>query len=230
MTVEDIVEAMGELVSYGSLFIETQPDPWAANFITNVANYVGAKRPLSTEQARIVLKLAHRIEPVFAEVVKRTRYYPKALSHAEFRSILEAPSYRQPTYQSANIPKEARYLGDNKIGFRFKRNDQIINDIKALKARSGSTLGTDPPWFNREFRLWVVSVSSVTLDAIVTIINKHRFHVDDALIDYLALCADSRARFSALVYDPSLDVMALQVNDNSLLGWWAKNVARGEVM
>lgn len=225
MFVEDAVEVMAEYCMWGDLFGSVATDRWASDFVCNVATYTSNKRPLSTEQAKIILKLAARMTPEIVEKVRKR--CPSTVKVVDFEAIRANPTYRLPLYQSANILREVRFLGDNKLGFRFKRNDTIIADIKALAGRRSD--GVEAPFFNREHKMWVVSVCATVLSAITTLIDKHRFHADEDVFAYLTACTECFGQPSTFVADAELGLIACHIQDHPILAWWASYVADGEV-
>lgn len=219
-TVEDALGVLAHLHLKAGLFIIEYEDEWAERFITNVNNHVTLGRPLSSEQSKIVLKLVRRVRDFLIE---------HGESPTRIDDLLARPVHRQAVYQSSVMPKEVRYLGDNKLGFRFKYNDIIIGDIKALVPRE-PTYVHDRPWFHRDYNIWVVSVTRDSIDRIMNLIQKHRFDFDEGVIEYLALADNSKGLWSAFAYDPEIEVIAAQVNNNELVAWWSRYVVGGECL
>lgn len=194
---------------------------WTVRFLDNVYQHVENKKALSTEQVKIILKLARAIESTLIE--------QKKLVPGQLDSLIAFPRYRKEPYTSDNIPREVRYLGDNMLGFRFKFNDVIRSDIKSLRPRP-ALFDYEPYWFHKDFKLWVVRVTRDTLQPIQNLISKHRFQFDDDVVNYLMTAENSLNQKSEFVMDPEIGIIAGQICDNELLAWWAKNVARGEML
>lgn len=221
MTVEDAIERLAHHINRGLFTIEMKDD-WAFKFVANVSDYTLQNKPLSTEQAKIILK-----------IVRRTRDY--LIKHGESQESIDAlllsPQYRLTPYPSANVPREVRFLGDNLLGFRFKRNDAISQSIGGLvnhPADEGAVhLGSI--WFHREFRLWVVPVNRRNLDDVMEVIREHRFAFDDDVVEYLTLCANNRGRPAAFAADTDLGVIAGQVYDCEIIAWWSRSVLGGSL-
>ncbi len=217
MTVEDAVELMAEHVGSG-LFVSKMRDEWAAKFVVNVAEYSRSNKPLSTEQVRIVLKVFKRVEAYFLE---------QGLCASETASLFRNPTCRQEPYPSANVPREVRFLGDNVLGFRFKKNDTIVADLKALK--SIQDFSFNDLWFHREHRLWLVPVTRDSIHEIMALISRHRFDFDDMVAEYLTVAQNSAKRPSAFVADMEMGVIAAQVYDNEVVAWFTRNVLGGDL-
>ena len=217
MTVEDAIEIMANKVSRG-LYILERKDDWAAKFVRNVSDYTRTAKPLSTEQSRIILKLIRREKEYLVN---------HGVDARELNSILLSPEYRQTPYPSANVPREVRFLGGHFLGFRFKRNDEIVAAIQATMPRDDLRL-TDI-WFHRAHRLWVVPVTRENLDGLMRVIREHRFSIDDDVVEYLTLCENNRKRAPAYVADRDLGVIAGQIYDCEFTAWWTEHVLGGTV-
>lgn len=215
MTVEDAVELLNEQIYHG-LFTSFLSDPWAEGFIRNIVGYVQRNQALSTEQSRLALKL----------IARARSYLVEAGSPAvEIDALLRRPSYRQTPYPSANIPREARYLGDNLVGFRFKRSDFALADLRAAKAKMFFDRDL---WFHRGHRVWVMPVTRDTLGDVVEFIHRHRFDADAPLLAYLSEAADALGQPSSCATDPDLGVTAIWVPDNEVVAWFVSDVLGGE--
>jgi hypothetical protein len=219
MTVEDGVALLAECVD-GGLYVDCARDDWAVKFVRNVATHVSAGKALSTEQARIILNLLRRSrnEFVLRSIV--------GVRGVDLDRLLKAPTYRQPPYASANVPREVRYLGDNCLGFRFKRDDTISSDLKALVR--DQDFGFEDIWFHPMHRLWVVPINRDTIAEAMALISRHRFSFDDGVADFLAAASDATGQPSSVSTDPELGLTAVQVRDNEVAAWIVASVLRGQ--
>lgn len=217
MTVEDGVLLLADRVHAG-LFVSHRVDRWAAAFVTNVASYVRADKPLSTEQSRIILRLIARVRD---DLVEQAGAEPATIDW-----LIAHPSYRQPPHQSANVPREVRYLGEGFLGFRFKRNDAVSADLKAMVRDQDFPF--EDIWFHLNHRIWVVPVNRDTLIEIVDVIDRHRFACDAEVSAYLARAADALGDRSSASTDREIGVIAVQVRDNEMVSWLLRDVLRGE--
>ena len=221
MFVEDvIIDLNGRiLIDRDSVAAYLRSDTWSRNFIKSLANTVEHGRPLSTEQGR-----------VFLNVLRKVR------THAPFtgvEEVLETPKFRQEPYQSTFIPKEARYLGDNLIGFRCKRIAEIVRDIRELVklGQECSWLNNhDPVEFNHYAKMWIVPVNKENFKAILNLIAEYDFDIDDELAEYLALCDSSKGEISTFVYDLQSCKIVANICDNGVLSAWVAHVIYGELI
>lgn len=210
MTVEDLVLLMGSLRD--ALCAATHGDRvWVQSFLRNTSSRVERGGALSTEQGKIVLRLAQRFETLLADSGR--------VSGAELRELARRPRFRQPPYPSANVPREVRFLGANLLGFRFKYNEVILDDIKRLAPRAG-VMPAPRFWYHRAHRIWVTPLTRDTLDGVQQIIAKHRFDFDEAVVACLTAAANARGQPSQMALDGELKVIAAVVPDNELVAWF----------
>jgi len=202
-------------------------DPWRRKFLASLGDAVKAKKTLSSEQSRIFCKLVRENKEAIAEL-------DDEYSERLIDDFLTYGKHRRQPYQSYNLPREVRYLGDNKIGFRFKRSQEIIDDIKALKSRRQSekeSMRWRPhPTYNGAFRMWVVPVTGENVKQVMNIIRKHSFSFDDEVAEYFLLAENSRGQKSAMVHDPISGKFIINVCDNDALAAWVRNVMFGEML
>ena len=205
---------------------------WHRNFVTDVSSHIEAGKQLSTNQSTVILKL-------IAKVRKPLVHYGMA-TDADIDDILRHPEFRRPLYESPNIPREVRYLGDNILGFRFKQNDMIAALVRDLGRPAPTDCKFDwakmrklndllpRPQFNWQHRLWVVPVLRHNLSRIVKLINEYRFDVDPSATAYLRLARDSLDRPSAFTLAD--EVILGNVCDNPLLAAWVTCVSDGIIL
>lgn len=200
-------------------------DSWTRKFVASLEQSVSAGRALSSRQAEVFIKILKDVRPSIKETVA-------GLENDLFDYFLKSPVYRQQPYQSTPMRKEVRYLGDNKLGFRCKRADDIMHDIKNLANR-----GTESCWkqhqrpvFDRQHRLWVVSVNRDTLKPIMNIISNHNFAFDDAVAEFLTLASNSANETSTFMLDPTTGNIVANITDNPILESWIKYVLYGDVL
>ena len=202
---------------------------WHRNFVLNVSSHVEAGQQLSTNQSTVIIKL-------IAKVRRQIVHYGMA-TDADIDHLLCYPDFRRPLYESPNIPREVRYLGDNVLGLRFKQNDVIAALIRDLGRPPPTDWALDwaklrkmtdllpRPQFNWQHRIWLVPVLRHNLSRIVKLLNEYRFDVDPAVTAYLRLARDSQDRPSAFTLTD--EVILGNVCDNPLLAGWITCVADG---
>lgn len=215
ITVENILNALCNLVIDGSI-----KGDWHKNFIQSVATHVAMGKPLSTNQSENVLKIARNSITNLSKTMRKPQ--------AEVEAAIATPRHNQAPYQSASIKREVRYAGNDMLAFRFKHDPTAVADFKALKS------ATDPlsaiPYWNAQHRLWIVTVTPSNLDKVFNLIKRHRFEFDDAVLEYLTLCSNSKNVESVVVFDPESEQLVANVAGNPLLAYVMKNVLKGELV
>jgi hypothetical protein len=238
MYVEDLLVAIKSRLNHTRLTTIPRPfdgrldDPWHQDFIRSIAQHIAQQKSLSTNQAQAILRLIARVRP---QLVHNGMATDDELDELQIR-----PQYRQPLYESFNIPREVRHLGDNLLGFRFKQNDQIVERIKACSQPIvgdwlsvtvlAKTERLNKPYFDGDYRLWVVPVTRSNMRTLATLINEYRFGLDDATLTYLRLAMASVNQPSTIVLATETGVMLANVRDNPLLAGWLVAVAEGVVL
>lgn len=220
MHVEDALENLLILKHAKGLFTRVQKDDWKADFIENVAAYTRSGKPLSTMQSKMVLQIIQQVATVICE----PSFGAKMFDVDAVNELIRNPTHRLIPYPSADIPREVRWLGDNKLGFRFKKNPTIVHDIKAVGKNAWGA-----PWFHRLYRVWIVPVTEKTLEPILDTIREHGFIMDDQTKTYLETAVEQSKEKSAVLYDEELGLFVAQINNNDLASWWMEMVVGANV-
>lgn len=204
-------------------------DKWYSDFIESVTGHVVYGKALSTYQASTVLKLLKRAEPMLVE--------HGYVQDGQITKLISYPIYNKMPYESSNMPREVRYVGDNMLAFRFKFNDTLIKEFSSLRMKSGHVINggprkptSDNAFFHKTLRLWFVRVNRDTIQSIMSIIKRYRFDFDDATVDYLALAENSKSEESTFVYDPESEMIVANVCDNEIISMWVSTILNGEVI
>ena len=226
MFVEDVLIAISNKLAlsghrqFGGLF----NDQWYRNFISSVTQQVLDGRALSVNQNRVVLKLIRKASPYIFE-------YGIA-SADDLQRLLDYPQYRKPLYESAKVPREARYLGDNLIGLRCKYDSAITDQIKTLaynKLTDETSL--TPPCsrarFDWSYKIWIVPVYHYNLSRFMSILRENRFHLDHITSDYLRLCRESVGQSSVVEFIDNASTLRIQVRDQDIFADWITEIAGG---
>jgi hypothetical protein len=204
----------GDFPAFGGLF----DDAWHQSFISSVTQHVRAERALSSNQSRVILKLIAKARSYLVEYA--------IASPTEIDHLLHAPQHRQTPYESAQVPREVRYLGDNLLGVRCKADAVVASAIKAL-----GTGQVQRPRFDWTYKLWIVPVHRVTLSRLRALLRNHRFHLDRATTDYLDLCETSIGQPSSFMFaDATHTTMVANICDDPVLAGWITEVAGGIVL
>lgn len=219
-TVEDGLELIVEQMERAGsqAFDGLLGDAWTRSFLESVGDRVASAHALSTQQGVISLKLIDRVAGRLIGMGLTT--------DEEVKRLVLHPAYRITPYPSSNVPREVRHMGDDRFGFRFKWNMQIVRDIKNL-ANFGMACR---PWFDAQYSIWLVPVSRVTLDPMMRVIAQHRFGFGEDVVAYLERCEALRDLPSRFDVDEQTGLLLATVHDNILLASWALHVEGGELV
>lgn len=212
LSVEDCLEALEESTWYNAhtgLPDATEiTNNWDRRFISDVSNFTLSGKALSTAQGTIALKLIER----YRSILER-----KGIKSSSIDILLSQPHYRLPPYQSTILKREVRWIGNNKLVFRLKKNPGIIEDIKRLKG-TNYFIPSGFPMFNRQHSMWLVDVNSGNLSQVMDVIKRHRFEFDDDVAQYFMEVSNAMGQQStAHIENNSIDVT---VKDDDFLDSW----------
>ncbi len=221
MFMEDVIT---KLAIRPATVLAVLTDDWTTRFLVSISENVALNKPLSTRQGDHMVRVVRRLRD--AGVMRQLGF-----SDATTDAFIESPRYKIAPYPSSDIPKEVRYLGNNILGFRCKWIKDLVAEFRDLGERGSAT-----PWrlsnyvtYNRQQRLWLVPVTDDTYYAIIKIIREHAFDVDDAVIDYLYLCDQSKQKPSVFAHYAEGNQFVAIVRDNPIIDAWLEHVMFCEV-
>lgn len=204
ITVEDMLRGLGSLVVSRRI-----KDEWSKNFISNVQSHVTNQSALSSGQSDTILKIATRHIADLHKVMRTDL--------ASVQRAIAHPQYRRPVYQSISVKREVRYMGADKLAFRFKADPTVVDDLKKLRDPNNDVVTPDPPRFEPRYRLWIVTVTQSNLEKIFGIISRHRFEHDMSVLEYLTICKNSKNHKTTIELEPEQDVIVANVVNNPIL-------------
>lgn len=215
-TVEDVIR-IAALNRHVPEFEACFNSEWFLNFVKNVNDRVlGNNWALTTSQARQALQILRIIRPYLMAHDLSTPL--------EIDTLLSLPKYERQPRPSINKPREARHLGGNLIGLRFKFDETVIRSLKALNLR----LRNERAIFDSYNGLWVVPITGRTIAPVMELLAEQRFRIDQALSDYFDLCLESEGAPSTFTLDPQTDEIVVTVRDNELLSGYVRGPLWGE--
>lgn len=204
ITVEDMLRGLGSLVVSRKI-----KDEWSKNFISNVQAHVTNQSALSSGQSDTILKMATRYVGDLHKVMRTDlTSVQRAIAH---------PQYRRPVYQSISVKREVRYMGSNKLAFRFKADPTVVDDLKKLRNLDAEMVKGNPARFEPSYRLWIVEVTAKNLDQVFSIISRHRFEHDMRVLEYLTICKNSKNHTTTAELEPESNVIVANVVNNPML-------------
>lgn len=185
MYVEDALDYLARLypkrLRYAAMLALRDGDPaaWTRRFVADVQDRVKKGGSLSSKQAAIVLRLLAENRDAMVGI---------GASADALDDLIACPVYRNEPYESVNLPREVRYIGGNRLAFRFKYIEDIVGSLKGLRElnRVGDAL------YDGRRKLWIVAVNRFNFDSVIKLIGSYHFHIDHAALEWLAKAAASR--------------------------------------
>lgn len=215
MVVEDILDLLSQLVVDGTIKGE-----WHRNFIGNIQAYVYSGSAISTNQSATILKIASSYTTQLATLART--------SPAIMKSWITCPTYKQQPYTSISVKREVRYLGADKLAFRFKADHTVVLDLK--NTRSSSDFEHQRPKWNHQYKVWILTVTSSNLEKIMSLIQTHNFDYDAEVLEYVTLCSNSRNTKPTFFLYGEEDVIYGNVPNDPKLQYAITNLLGGELI
>ena len=210
LTVEDCLEVLNSIVGHKTKYGFTIQDKWDRQFISDIAKHTSSGSNMSTTQADVIVKLIDRYRLHLSSV---------GIREIELKHLLTAPIFRKNPYQSTPIPREVRYIGGNYLAFRCKFNSNIVDDLKLLR-NDMRLLRYQYPIYNQEYKLWIVPISSLNLDRVMSVIKRYKFDFDSGVENFLLEVTNTIGATPTIdIVDDSIEVV---VQDDILLAEWTK--------
>ena len=225
MYVEDAIKefARRQEVADDPLGLILRADDWGRKFIQSLNESVTSGRALSTRQGEFFVNLIKR---------HRDRIVTGGCGYSsiDMDRLILSPSYRQEPYESVMVKREVRYLGDNKLGFRFKKDDAIKEAIKRIRASAKETSWRSDlePSYEFKHRMWVIPVTATNFKQVMNMILRNDFGLDEEVAAFLGLCEASINQPPTAVLDEEGGRIILNICDNEALGAWVDNVLIGD--
>ncbi len=192
--------------------------PADRKFLQDLSERTAVGNKLSTKQAYVARKIIAKYARLFEDLAYDFHRLPRGVTAEMVVSICENPVYRQAPYQSVEVPREVKYLGNRKLAFKTTFSPQVVNRIKSLNDDRIGTTSLDFPYFNKEYRIWVVEVHEYNLEKVMNLIKKFSFQFDDDVVQFLADCSEASNKPSvAVVSDDTIHVVC---QNNNLLHHW----------
>jgi len=219
MFVEDILLIIAEqIMMFPTSLGGKLSSEWHINFLENMHTHVINDRALSMEQSRIIMKIVEKVRDNLVENGN--------VSAEEIDELIHKPNHKFPPYQSANIKKEVRYLGDNCLGFRFKFNETLLSKIREIRDETNNETAR----FDLINRIWIIPVTIKNLHKIKTLIKEERFSIDASTENYLTLVKETSREPSTFTIDEESGLIVAKVYNNEILAKWITSIAEGEII
>lgn len=113
------------------------------------------------------------------------------------------------TYESKEIKREVKYLGDNFIAFRFLVIPELIDVFKSLRSTN--------KFYFREENIYVVECNPTSIKALYTIISKYKFSFDADLENYLYFVENNKDIVYFDINEEEIKYPSSDIIDNLML-------------
>lgn len=187
MTIEQLIIALAAYARQREDIFPTRE--WARRFLESVNGHLMVGSGVSTEQARIFVRIAsHHVDALAASL--------KA-NPDRIRAALAAPTFHTPPHVSADIPREIIRAGLRQLAFRFKRNSSLLTQAESLFYFYHHDVAART--YDSDHKVHFVDVDSTNVDQIINLALEWDFEVDDGALTEIedVLRSNSMARVSA---------------------------------
>lgn len=185
-------------------------------FIHDLTQYAQQGKAISTAQGDIALKLIER----YRHILVASGY-----NDAEIGMLLITPVFKVAPYKSTILPREVRWAGDNKLVFRCKFNQSVVDDIRKLEGLN-HFITSSKPRFDHDNKLWVVTVSSGNYERVMDVIKRHKFQIDTTVEQYFLAVVNSLGQPSSI--ETEGDGFVITARNDDLLAAWVDLIASTE--
>lgn len=186
--------------------------PWDQKFVMDITGRTREGYPLSVKQAEVAVKILNKHTNFLA---KQTRLSPEEIEY-----FLSNPKYRRELFQSRELKKQVRYIGNRKLAFRCKFNPTFRDKVKALKTENGEETCAH---FHRPSKLWIVEVNKSNIDDVMDIISSFKFNFDDDVAQFLTDCKNAEEK-SNKIEDTGESIRLTFNNDNTMASYFEEKV------
>lgn len=185
---------------------------WDRRFISDVNSHIREKKPISTAQGELALKLIQRYRE---HLVAAGTHNP--ITALAVDDLIASPKYSRIPHQSTNVPREVRWVGNSKLAFRCKYNPIVMDELKKLKGLNHFESKSYPA-FNSEHKLWIIDVNSGNYERVMELIRRHKFSVDDDVLKFFYEVANASNQPSTASIQN--DQIKIDVRNDDLLNAW----------
>jgi hypothetical protein len=163
-------------------------------FVSSVAHQVKSGKALTSRQAFAITKVLGKYAVDAEKLV--------GLTPRDFSACLASKMFRKELRVTVQKRTEARYLGDNLVGFTYQYQKELAEEASRLRA----------VWRNG---VQVVGVTSKNVEGLISLFGQYRFEIDEQLEEYLALCLSSKNQDSHFISDG--DAVVINVCDSETI-------------
>ena len=198
-------------------------DNWDIDFISSVAHQIEKDGELSTRQNYFIMKILKKMSSTIIKF--------NWVSIDDIDNFIDKPLYKKPLYHSKNVIREVKYAGDNKLVFRFKRNEILFNKLKNISIPDKTDWIEDitenlndcenvveKSRYDSYYHVWIVPVYRFNIEKIVAFMDENNFDVDNNVVNYLSNVFDDVNKPEEITVVDG--IIKIDAKDNILLKKW----------
>lgn len=183
--------------------------PGDIKFISDVGYKVEIGNSISTSQANVVVIMIKRYKDILLA---------HGYSSLELESLINNPTYKKQPYQSVDLPREVKYAGNGVLVFRFKVNPILLDNIRKFKQ---GIMGDGYSLFNKDYRVWVVTVTDKTVHDVMKFIKDNKFVFDSDVEQFFLEVLNNLKSPPIITVDETS--IKLKIYNNEMMSHWANN-------
>lgn len=183
-------------------------------FIWDMGYKVYLDKILSTKQYDLLLTILPKYNSLYAKLGIDMEQYNYWLTHKDTKSI--------KLYESKNIKREVRYIGNNTLAFRFIYSPDIAKLFKEINKRSISNLK-----LIKEHDICLLDITEKNYNDITNIISSYGFAFDESVENYLLQYENLKGYpIEIKVVDNNCDITV--TNNSIFVNWLKRELLLGE--
>lgn len=164
--------------------------PWEKTFLESLSSQVAVYRKVSTKQVVSLVGVLSKRKALIAKT--------SGISEIDIEKAIAANRWPSDIkiYDSVDVKREVRYLGNSKLAFRFKRTQELWSALSEIK-RGNATAEESI----REANITVIRVTPFNLERVFKLISDFRFDFDGATLEFMTRCTNTKNDPPQLVAD-----------------------------
>ena len=228
---ESLIDPWNRPTSYQRDYLPQPPtnriitDHYDLKFIWDIGFKIKFNMKISSKQADLLVKVLSKQADFFEKV---------GYSKESLDFLFENPVFRNPPYESMEIKREVRYIGNGRLAFRSLYNPKIVNDIRKIQGKESAnyhkrvtiySISSEIPEENPEdiyfvgnYRIWVIEVTESNMNKVMRLIKGFAFEFDSDVENFFLNAENTKTLLSAAVIDQE-EMVINTYNDRFLSSW-----------
>jgi hypothetical protein len=222
---EDNIDPWNRPASYNRSFMPECPpsslikDQYDLKFLWDIGYKVKFNQTISSKQADLLIKILSKYKPALNKVGFPAESIDFALTN---------PTFKNKPYQSKEIPREVRYIGQGLLAFRCLYNPKIIGDIRKIQGQvhheTFDEIDTIESSFDSEIRfnpvykIWIVEVTEHNMNKVMRLIKGFSFSFDEDVENFFLEAENTKTNPSVVTIEE--DMINIDIYNDKLLSSW----------